>query len=35
MLRDVLLLQRREVERRFQEPYIDREFDPQRASEGS
>jgi len=32
MLRDVLLLQRREAERRFQEPYIDREFDSQRAS---
>ena len=32
MLGDVLLLQRREAERRFQEPYIDREFDPQRAS---
>ena len=32
MLRDVLLLQKREAEQRFQEPYIDREFNLRRAS---
>ena len=33
MLRDVLLLQRREAERRLQETYIDREFDSRRGSQ--
>ena len=32
MLRDILLLQKREIEQRLEEPYVERDFDIGRAS---
>ena len=32
MIRDVLLMQKREIEQRLEEPYVERDFDPKRAS---